>query len=84
MAELLPCPFCSGEKVLYQETTHTKLYLDTFGESRVLITECNPYPPYANCCMKGLSANSAFIIKYCPECGRDLNTRTPKERGGEK
>ena len=79
MAELKSCPFCSGKKALYQETTHTKLYIDTFGESRVLITQCNPCPPYANCSMKKISANSAFIIKYCPECGRDLNIRTPQK-----
>ena len=81
MGELKHCPFCGGEKVLYQSTTHTKLYINTFGKSRVLVTECNPCPPYANCSLKDISANSAFIIKYCPECGRDLDANT-KEKGG--
>ena len=62
MAELKSCPICSGGKVLYQSTTHTKLYLDTFGESRVLITECNPCPPYANCSMKNISANNEYEV----------------------
>lgn len=80
MAELKNCPICSGEKVLYQNTVHTKLYLDTFGNASVLITECTPCPPYANCSMNGFSANSAFVIKYCPECGRDLSTHTKRKR----
>lgn len=81
MDELKHCPFCKGEKVLYQSTVHTKLYIDTFGKSSVMVTECNPCPPFAKCSMKDIPANSAFIIKYCPECGRDLSTRT-KEKGG--
>ena len=72
-----PCEVCSGKTVLYQKTNHTKLFMNTFGESATLVTECNACPPYADCCMKGISANSAFRIKFCPECGRKL---TPEYR----
>ena len=66
------CKVCNGEITLYQHTNTTKLYMDTFGKAATLVTECNACPPHADCCMKGISANSAFIINYCPECGRPL------------
>lgn len=66
------CKVCNGEMTLYQHTNTTKLYMDTFGKAATLVTECNACPPHADCCMKGISANSAFIINYCPECGRPL------------
>lgn len=66
------CVICGGEKKLYQNTHTTKLFMDTFGESTTLVTECMACPPYADCCRKGISTNSAFIIKFCPECGRPL------------
>ena len=67
-----PCKVCNGEMTLYQHTNTTKLHMDTFGKAATLVTECNACPPHADCCMKGMSANSAFIINYCPECGRPL------------
>lgn len=66
------CKVCNGEMTLYQHTNTTKLYMDTFGKAATLVTECNACPPYAKCCMKGASANSAFKINFCPECGRPL------------
>ena len=66
------CKVCNGEMTLYQHTNTTKLYMNTFGKAATLVTECNACPPHADCCMKGISANSAFIINYCPECGRPL------------
>ncbi len=67
-----PCEFCNGKTVLYQYTNSTKLFVNTFGGAASLVTECNVCPPYADCCMKDISANSAFRIKFCPECGRPL------------
>lgn len=67
-----PCEFCNGKTVLYQHTNSTKLFMNTFGKAATLVTECNACPPYADCCMKDISANSAFRIKFCPECGRPL------------
>lgn len=67
-----PCEFCNGKTVLYQYTNSTKLFVNTFGGAATLVTECNDCPPYADCCMKDISANSAFRIKFCPECGRPL------------
>ena len=66
------CQMCAGNRVLYQETHHTKLIIDTFGKSTALVTQVNACPPYSNCCMKDIPICSAFIIKYCPECGRKL------------
>ena len=67
-----PCKVCNGKTTLYQHTNTTKLFMNTFGKATTLVTECNACPPYADCCMKGISANSAFRISYCPECGRPL------------
>ena len=67
-----PCNMCGGKTTLYQHTNTTKLFMNTFGKAATLVTECNACPPYADCCMKGISMNSAFRISYCPECGRPL------------
>ena len=67
-----PCGVCGGKKTLYQRTKSTKLFMNTLGEAATIVTECVACPPYANCCMKGLPANSAFKINFCPECGRPL------------
>ena len=67
-----PCKVCNGKTTLYQHTNTTKLFMNTFGKATTLVTECNGCPPYADCCMKGISMNSAFRISYCPECGRPL------------
>lgn len=67
-----PCKVCNGKKTLYQHTNTTKLFMNTFGRAATLVTECVPCPPYADCCMKGISDNSAFKINFCPECGRPL------------
>lgn len=74
-----PCEMCNGEKTLYQSTNTTKLFMNTFGKAAALVTECVSCPPYANCCMKGISANSAFKIKFCPECGRPLTDEARDE-----
>lgn len=66
------CQFCKGKSLLYQHTNHTKLYMNTSNKARILITECDPCPPFANCCLKNNQARSAFIINFCPECGRKL------------
>lgn len=66
------CEYCEGTSKLYQHTTHTNLFLNTFGKARTLVVECYPCPPYADCSHKGTPARSAFLIKFCPECGRRL------------
>lgn len=65
-----PCKICNGKTTLYQYTANTKLFMNTFGHAATLVTECMGCPPYAECCMKGISTNSAFKINFCPECGR--------------
>lgn len=70
-----PCKVCNGKRTLYQRTINTKLFMNTFGKAATLVTECNACPPYAKCCMKDISANAAFRINYCPECGRPLTDK---------
>ena len=67
------CEYCSGRRTEYYHTTNTKLYINTFGNAQVLETECNPCPPYSNCSLRGIPVRSAFIINYCPNCGRKLD-----------
>lgn len=67
------CEYCSGAFAEYQHTINTKLYINTFGKARTLETECNSCPPYARCSMNGIPVRSAFIINYCPNCGRKLD-----------
>ena len=74
-----PCSVCGGKTTLYQHTNTTKLFMSTFCNAATLVTECMACPPYADCCMKGISANSAFKIKFCPECGRPLTEESRAE-----
>lgn len=67
-----PCEYCAGEEKLYQFTANTKLSINTFGKARTLVTECDPCPPHVRCSMWKIPARSAFLIKFCPECGRRL------------
>lgn len=67
------CEYCAGEDKLYQYTYNTKLFINTMGMAHAIVTECMPCPPYATCSRKGNPARSAFIIKYCPNCGRELS-----------
>ena len=71
MAELLPCPFCGGRAYIGQ--TKKSLYLQytvSCGNSR--------------CIAHGLS--NPFVTHYLTENDaiKAWNTRTPKERDGEK
>ena len=67
-----PCKICNGEKTVYQDTYSTKLFMEKFGGSIVLVTEVNACPPYADCSKKEIYTKSAFQINYGPECGRPL------------
>ena len=66
------CEYCNGTKTEYQHTRDTKLFINTFGKATALETECNPCPLYADCCMKNIPTRGAFIIRFCPNCGREL------------
>lgn len=74
-----PCEYCNGKINLYQHTHTTKLFMNTFREAATLVTECMACPPYADCCMNGISANSAFKINFCPNCGRPLTEESWEE-----
>ena len=66
------CEYCNGTEAEYQHTHNTTISLNTFGKARTLLTECKVCPPYANYAMKDIPARSAFIINFCPECGKKL------------
>ena len=68
----MACEYCSGVRTLYQQTTTTKLYINKFRAARTIEVECDPCPPYADCCLKNNPARSSFIINYCPNCGEKL------------
>lgn len=68
----MACEYCSGGKKLYQHTYTTKLWINRIGKARTIETECNPCPQFAQCCVCGVPARSAFLIKFCPECGEKL------------
>ena len=69
-----PCEFCDGTLALYAETNTTKLYINTKNGARAIYTSTKPStcPENALCALKGVENNSAFIINFCPNCGRDL------------
>ena len=72
---IMACEFCidSNEKVLYQSTIHTKLYIHKFGLQHTIETVCSGYcPPSVECGLQYIDHNSAFIINFCPNCGEDL------------
>lgn len=69
MAELLPCPFCGADE-------NQKRIL---ASGLVLIKENNNFQVFCLGC--GISSNWFATEK---EARRRWNTRTPKERGGEK
>jgi hypothetical protein len=66
------CRYCSGERVEYQYTRHTKLFMNTLGKARTLEVECTSCPPFAVCIHRNVPTRSAFRINYCPNCGREL------------
>ena len=73
------CEYCNGKRNEYQHTIDTKLSINTFEKARVLETECNRCPPYANCCMKNIPSRSVFLINFCPNCGRKLTSAPADE-----
>lgn len=73
-----PCPYCEKDAAIYQETHHTNLYIEKFGPLHILKTEVNACPPFVECSRRGEEICAAFIINFCPHCGRDLR---PRERG---
>lgn len=69
------CEYCLGERVLYQTSSNTELYISTFGLARTLETKSSCCPPYVDCCVKDMPIRSSFIINFCPNCGRKLNEK---------
>ena len=67
------CKYCNGTLALYAETITTKLYINTQNGASAIYTESDGCPKNALCALKGVPNRSAFIINYCPNCGRKLN-----------
>lgn len=69
------CPYCGTDSALYQQTYSTKLYIGRLGGFRILEIETHACPPYADCSIREFPTRSAFIINFCPHCGRDLRLK---------
>lgn len=67
------CQYCDGKFAEYQRTYCMTLSMGTFGKNRTLEVSACRCPPFVDCAFKNSPANSAFIINYCPNCGRKLN-----------
>lgn len=67
------CQYCDAKFAEYQRTYNTTLSMGTFGKHRTLEVSACRCPPFADCSMKNIPANSTFIINYCPNCGRKLS-----------
>ena len=76
MAELLPCPFCGGEAVMYHQSSK---YTDYDG-NYIHCLECGCRTKLFECL--GTTGKTHKDTKA--EAIKVWNTRTPKERGGEK
>lgn len=73
LRETEPCQYCGGKRVEIGHSHSTALFMDTFGKKQTLETECDPCPDYSQCCMKHIPARTAFLIHFCPMCGRKLD-----------
>lgn len=67
------CQYCDGKFAEYQRTHCVTLSMGTFGKHRTLEVSACKCPPFVDCYAKDCPANSAFIINYCPNCGRKLS-----------
>lgn len=53
------CEFCTNGLKLYQETAGSKIFINCSKGARALYVDTQ-------------SVNTAYVINYCPNCGRDL------------
>lgn len=67
------CQYCDGEFAEYQRTHCMTLSMGSIGKHRTLEVSACKCPPFVDCYAKDSPANSAFIINYCPNCGRKLS-----------
>ena len=84
MAELLPCPFCGGTDI----ELSIKKTKYPFWYTSMYCTKCNCYGARTKVTVQGLGYVTRDDIAHSKETERIAieawNTRTPKERGGEK
>ena len=77
------CEYCSGIETVIRESAYGKFYLlkDAIGGWCVKVnhTKC---PPFGGCALKDMIINHLCKIKFCPMCGRDLNS--PYTEGEKK
>lgn len=73
------CNYCGGKRVELGHSHSTTLFMDTIGKKQTLETECDPCPDYSQCGMKHVPARTAFLIHYCPMCGRKLDVTDDRQ-----
>jgi len=69
---VLSCKYCKGIEPSYQSSAYHKIHIDSLGSRKVLRVENIGCPKYVDCSQKDMNIGSAFIINFCPNCGRDL------------
>lgn len=60
------CEHCAGTVSLYQQTSSTKLVINTMNGASALYVDCMSND-------SAIPDRSAFVIHFCPNCGRDLS-----------
>ena len=75
MIKLVGCSVCNPDsKSVYQKTRYISVTINTRDGASALNVDCDGVcPDNAHCALKNVPAKSAFIINYCPECGRKLS-----------
>ena len=67
------CEHCKGGVSIIGKTTDETLSIQTSDAgTRVLVTECDPCPTYAQCGLHHIKTRAVYLINFCPMCGRDL------------
>ena len=66
------CANLTNKEVKYQEGLYGSLSLAKFGKMTLLIVDFSKCPAYVDCSAKDVPIRMSFKIKYCPNCGAEM------------
>lgn len=69
------CEYCdenATDLIVYQETRDIQLFINAGGNASALYIEADGCPDIARCGLHHVPLRGAFIINFCPNCGRKL------------
>ena len=67
-------------ETLYQTGTYNDLLISRFDNKSILLVKNKKQcPAFAKCSAKNIAPKTAFVIHFCPECGRKLDGKEDKE-----